>query len=257
MPEVNIPGVGLVTFPYDMPPEQITAQAKRLYDEAQGKEPPLTRERQAPGTSSAMDAGHHQDTLTGGRDARVLRMLEEAETPSDAAFLKRGPEVGGAAGMVMGGPMGAGAGAALGSLAKGQYEQGAHVPTAGDAGRAALDGGLSALLAGAPGAMVRGARAIGPAVAKHAGAISKGLSAASGLGSGIASGNPLTGMGVGAATRMMTDPRLIRGAGNLATRAGSIPGHVANKLGFGALGADAYRKALLDALAEEPASTVP
>jgi hypothetical protein len=257
MPEVHIPGVGLVTFPYDMPPEQIAAQAQRLYAEAQGKEPPLTRERQPAGTPSATTAKHHPETLRGGPHGDVLRAIDDAELPSDAAFLQRGPEVGGAAGMALGGPLGAGAGAALGSLAKGQYEQGAHIPTSGDAGSAALDGGLSALIAGAPGAAVRGARAIGPAVAKHAGGISKGLSALSGIGAGVASGNPMTGIGMGAATKMMTDPRLIRSAGNLATRVGETPAHVANKAGFGALSADAFRKALLDALGQDPASTVP
>lgn len=35
MPRVTIPGVGAVTFPYDMSPEQISAAAKKLYDDEQ------------------------------------------------------------------------------------------------------------------------------------------------------------------------------------------------------------------------------
>lgn len=245
MPEVNIPGVGLINFPYDMPPDQIAAQAKRLYAEAQGKEPSLTRERSAPGAPSALEAGHHPGT-------KRLPGITDAETPSDAAFLRRGPEVGGAAGMLLGGPVGAGIGAAAGSLAKGQHAQGAHVPTGGEVGGAALDGGFSALLAGAPRMLAGSARAIGPAVAKHAGALSKGVSALTGLGTGIASGNPLVGLGAGAATRALTSPRAIKTAGTLAGRASAaVPDHAASKAGFGLLSADAFRKALLDALGQE------
>jgi hypothetical protein len=264
MPEVSIPGVGLVTFPYDMPPEQIAAQAQRLYAEAQGKEAPLTRERQPAGTPSALSAGHHPDSssreMFGQRVPGIEEVLQRDDvTPSDAAFLKRGPEIGGAAGMMLGGPLGAGVGAAAGSLVKGQAERGAHMPTGGEAGQAALDGGLSALLAGAPRALAAGARTIGPAVAKHAGALSKGVSAISGIGAGIASGNPLMGLGAGAAARTLTSPGAIRTAGNVAGRAGAaVPAHAANKAGFGLLSAEAFRKALLDALGAEPsASTVP
>jgi hypothetical protein len=258
MPEVHIPGVGTVTFPYDMPPEQIAAQAQRLYAEAQGKEPSLTRERQPAGAPSALGAKHHPDTLSGGRHADALRMIDDAELPSDAAFLKRGPEVGGAAGMVLGGPLGAAAGAGLGSLVKGQHARGAHMPTGGEMTSAAGEGALSGVLAGAPMALARTARTVGPAVAKHAAPIAKGISALTGIGSGIASGNPLAGLGAAAATRMVTDPRMVRGAGNLAARAGNaIPEHVAQKAGFGALSAEAFRKALLEALGEDPASAVP
>jgi hypothetical protein len=261
MPEVNIPGVGIVHFPYDMPPDQIAAQAQRMYAEASGKEAPLTRERQPAGAPSAMEAGHHPDSLARERFGKRLPSLQELlaeETPSDAAFLKRAPEVGGAAGMVMGGPAGAGLGAAAGALAKGQFERGAHMPTGGEIGGAALEGGIAGALGGAPGMVARGVRTVGPAVAKHAGPISKGLSALTGIGAGVASGNPLMGLGAGAATRALTSPRGIKAAGTLAGRAGAaVPTHAANKAGFGAISADAYRKALLDALGADPASTVP
>jgi hypothetical protein len=260
MPRVTIPGVGVVTFPYDMSPDEINAQAQRLYAEAQGKEAPLTRERRAPGAPSGLDAGHHPDSMSRERFGTRVPGISEIgpdDLPSDAAFLKRAPEVGGAAGMAMGGPLGAGIGAAGGSLLKGQFDRGAHLPTGGDAAGAALEGGKALVLGGAPRALTAGARAVGPAVAKHAGAISKGLGAAAGLGTGISSGNPIMGLGAGAATRMLTSPGVVRGAGNLATRAGGIPAHAANKAGFGALSADAYRKALLDALGADSASAVP
>jgi hypothetical protein len=254
MPQVNIPGVGIVNFPYDMPPEQIAAQAQRLYAEAQGKEPSLTRERQPSGAPSALDAKHHPDTLSGGgRGAAALRMIEDAELPSDAAFLKRGPEVLGAAGMAFGGPLGAAAGAGLGSLLKGQHERGMHTPTRGEMGTAAGEGALSGVLAGAPRALVTGARTMGPVVAKNAPAIGKGISALTGVGTGVASGNVLTGLGAAGAAKLLTDPRVIKGAGHVATRIGTVPSHATNKAGFGLLNV----KALLDALEEDPASTVP
>jgi hypothetical protein len=248
-----------VTFAWsgDTPPTD--DDIAEVFAAAPQGEPALTRERQPAGAPSAMSAGHHPETLAGDdRQSKFMRMIEGAETPSDAAFLKRGPEVGSMLGMAFGGPMGAGIGAAAGSLAKGQMEQGLHMPTGGEAGTAALDGGFSALLAGAPRALAAGARTIGPAVARHAGALSKGVSALSGIGTAVASGNPLMGMGAGAATRALTSPSAIKAAGNLAGRAGAaIPEHAANKAGFGLLGADAFRKALLDALGADPASTVP
>jgi hypothetical protein len=234
--------------------ELVVAEALK----ASGYEQPLTRERPPAGAPSALSAGHHPETIAGDdRRAKFLQMIEGAETPSDAEFLKRGPEVGGALGMAFGGPLGAAAGAGVGSLAKGQHTQGAHVPTGSDAATAGGDALWNGLLA----SVVRGpqlaAQKLGPVVAKHAGPIAKGVSALTGIGSGIASGNLLTGLGAASATRMATDPRMVRGAANLATRgANAVPTHVANKIGFGALSADAFRKALLDALgAEPPAST--
>jgi hypothetical protein len=249
----------MVTFPYDMPPDQIAAQAQRLYAEAQGKEPSLTRERQTAGAPSALDAGHHPDTLATERFGTRIPGIQEAlqrggNFPSDAAFLKRGPEVGGAAGMMLGGPLGAAAGAGLGSLAKGQQAQGAHVPTGGDVATAGGDALWGGLLASAPGLVARGARAVGPTLTNNAKPIAKGMSALTGLGAGVASGNPITGLGVAAATRALTSPGVIKGAGTAATRVGMMPSHVTNKIGFGALSADAFRKALLDALGEDPAS---
>jgi hypothetical protein len=262
MPRVTIPGVGVVTFPYDMSPDEINAQAQRLYAEAQGKEAPLTRERRAPGAPSGLDAGHHPDSLARERFGKRVPGLSEigpGDLPSDAAFLKRAPEVGGAAGMVIGGPLGAGIGAAGGSLLKGQLDRGAHLPTGGDLGGAAVEGGKSMALSAIPGLSRVAAQYGGPALARNARGVSRGLSALGGVGAGIASGNPVTGIGASMATRMLTSPGAVRSAGNMAARAGDVPMHAVNKAGFGALSADAYRKALLDALGADqpPASTVP
>jgi hypothetical protein len=256
MPRVTIPGVGVVNFPYDMSPDEINAQAQRLYAEAQGKEAPLTRERRLPSAPSALSAGHHPDTMAVERFGQRLPGMQELlaeETPSDAAFVRRGPEVGGAAGMIVGGPIGAGVGAAAGSLLKGQQAQGAHVPTRADVGDAAVQGGTSLALSAVPGlARVAGER-LGPVVANNAKGISKGISALSGIGAGVATGSPLTGIGAGAATKMLTSPAAIKAAGNAATRVGSASMPTVNKAGFGLLTV----KALLEALGEDPASTVP
>jgi hypothetical protein len=224
---------------------------------------PLTRDRQVTGAPSAMSPGHHPDTTAGAPEGlRELFNMTREDMPSDAAFLKRGPEVGGTAGMVFGGPIGAGAGAALGSLAKGQYERGAHVPTGGEAGAAALDGGFSALLAGAPSMAMGAARVAGPAIAKVAPRVGRAAQTVSGggFGASVMSGN-IPAMLTTGATAIATDPRVIRGVGNLVGRAGNSPtlNAIANKAGLGMNltgGAEAFRKALLDALgAESSAST--
>lgn len=230
---------------------------------ASGYEAPLTRERPAAGAPSALGAKHHPETLTGGRAAEALRAIEDADLPSDAAFLKRAPEVGGAAGMLLGGPLGAGVGAAGGSLVKGQFERGAHVPAGGELGDAVIEGGKTLALSSIPGlSSVAGSR-IGPALTKNAPRISRAIRGATGagplagVGAGLATGNPVVGMATSAASRALTSPGAIRAAGNVATKLGDAPMHAVNKAGFGALSAEAYRKALLDALGEDPASAVP
>lgn len=253
MPKVHIPGVGIVHFPYDMSPDQIASHAKRLHDEAQGKEAPLTRERRQPDAPSALSAGHHPETTSREVFGKRVPTSLDGETPSDAAFLKRAPEIGGMAGMIAAGPLGAGAGAAAGSLVKGQFDRGAHVPTGGELGGAALEGGKTLALSAVPGLSRVAAERVGPVLANNAKGISKGISALSGIGAGVATGNPLTGIGMGAATKMLTSPGGIKSVGNAATRVGEMPMHAVNKTGFGLLSV----KALLDALAEEPASTVP
>lgn len=232
------------------------------------REPPMTRERQAPSTKSALESGHHPDSLVGGAAGsreifgrRVPSIFEvsEDDIPSDAAFMKRGPEVGSIAGMTLGGPVGAGVGAALGSLAKGQQAQGAHVPTRGDVGGAVMEGGLSGLIAGAPLMAVRAGRAVGPALTNNARKIStaiRGVTGAGPLAGGgawYATGNPLIGAVTSAASRALTSPQAVKAAGTAATTVGRVPEHAANKLGFGVLAGstDAYRQALLDALGSE------
>jgi hypothetical protein len=243
--------------------QRVTAKFPGTYDDVPRTEATLTRERRPAGAPSALEAKHHPETLSGGEHGVALRAIENWETPSDSAFLKRGPEVGGMAGMVLGGPVGAGAGAALGSLAKGQHAQGAHVPTGREIIGSTGEGVITGASAATPLALLKGARRIGPAVATNAPAISKGVSALTGLGAGIASVNPLTGIGTGAAARMLATPGAIRAAGNAATRVGMVPSHIASTAGVGTaqLGgqnADAFRQALLDALgAESSASAVP
>jgi hypothetical protein len=235
-----------------------TQKYGRAYDDVPRTEATLTRERQAPGTPSALESGHHPETLMKrtemfGKRIPSLHEIGTDDLPSDAAFLKRGPEVGGAAGMMLGGPLGAGAGAALGSLVKGQHAQGAHVPTSGDVSDAALEGGTSLALSAIPGLSRVAAQFGGPALVNNARGVSKGLSALSGVGAGVASGSPITGLGAAAATKMLTSPGAVRAVGNAAARVGDVPMHAVNKAGFGLLNV----KALLQALGEDPASTVP
>lgn len=274
MPEVNIPGVGIVRFPYDMPPDQIAAQAQRLYAEAQGKEPPLTRERQAPGAPSALDAGHHPDV------ARDMGMSPFSQAISEAgktvgrwsndnlpALASTGAALatGGAsipvtvgAGMLAGG---AGAAARQGiRRAAGEGE-----PMTGEALGLdiAKEGALSGALAGVPRAAMGAARAAGPAIANNARKIStavRGVTGAGPLAGGgawYATGNPLIGAATSAVTRAATSPHVIRGVGNMVSRVGNSPtaNAIANKFGLGAntmrAGADALRQALLDALGSE------
>lgn len=247
----------------DMELEQrVGAKFPGAYDDIPRTEATLTRERPASAGPSALSAGHHPGTLAGGGPEATIFGMSKDDLPSDAAFLKRGPDVGLAVGSVLGGPLGGGVGRAAGRLVKNQYDQGAHLPNKGEAAMAVGEGAVStALGAGARLAQV-GARFGGPIVANNASGISQGVSTLSGVGTGIASGNVLTGLGAAGATRMLTNPRLVKGIGNVASRIGNSPGveSFADWTGRGlrAVQSDAFRKALLDALAEEqPASAVP
>jgi hypothetical protein len=240
---------------------------------ASGYEEPLTRERRAPGAPSALDAGHHPESLTSdrigarerfGKRIPSINEIGPDDYPSDAAFLKRAPEVGMVMGGTVGGPLGSGIGVGAGRLVKSQYDQGAHMPSKGEVAGAAGEGVLTTALGAGPRIAQVGARVAGPALTNNARGISRGTSALLSNAASVASGNPLIGMGLGAATKALTGPRAVKAAGNLATRIGNSPGveTAMDLLGRGgralAPGADAYRKALLDALAEDsPASAVP
>jgi hypothetical protein len=240
---------------------------------ASGYEAPLTRERRAPGAPSGLDAGHHPESLTSdrvgarerfGKRIPSINELGPDDYPSDAAFLKRAPEVGMVVGGTVGGPLGSGVGVGAGRLVKSQYDQGAHLPSKGEVAGAAGEGLLTtAIGSGARMAQVA-ARVGGPVIANNARGISRGTSALLSNAASVAAGNPLMGMGLGAATKALTGPRVVKAVGNLATRAGNSPivEAGADWLGRGgralAPGADAYRQALLDALADDsPASAVP
>jgi hypothetical protein len=126
------------------------------------------------------------------------------------------------------------------------------------------EGATSGALAGVRAPIAAG-RVVGPAIARNARGITNAARTLSGSGfaGSVASGNVPAMLTSGAAA-IATHPSVIRGVGNLATRVGSSPmlNAAAQRLGLGAnvarAGADAFRKALLDALAEEqPASAVP
>lgn len=232
---------------------------------ASGYEAPLTRERRAPGAPSALGAGHHPDVKRDMEMSPFSRAIGEAgetfgrwSNDNLPALASAGTALVPGAGV----PMMAGAGAAGAAAREGiRRVVGEGRPMTGQElgldvlKEGAISGGLPAVLGAA--------RVAGPAIAKHAGAISNTASALSGVGAGIASGSPFTGIGMGTATKMLTNPRLIKGAGNLAARGGKSPtvNAIANKVGPGVnaarMGADAYRQALLDALGKDPASTVP
>lgn len=121
------------------------------------------------------------------------------------------------------------------------------------AGTAALQGKdpiAGAAFSAAPTAMLGAVHKAGPVIADNAMKFSKFGRAAQavaggGFGASVMSGN-VPGMLTTGAAAIASDPRVIRGAGNLATRVGNSPTAEA-----------AFRAALLQALAEEPASTVP
>jgi hypothetical protein len=271
MPEVNIPGVGLVTFPYDMPPEQIAAQAQRLYAEAQGKEPSLTRERQPAGAPSALGAGHHQDVARDLGMSPFSQAIGETGETFGRTANDNLPAIAAVASSLIPGaglPMATGLSAAGAAARQGiRRAAGEGQPmTAEELGLdVAKEGATTAALGGVPRAVMGTLRSAGPAIARNAGAISTAARSASGAGygaAGIATMNPLVAIPA-AATALATSPRVIKGVGNLASRAGNSPAlnAIAGKFGLGANavrgGADTFRKALLDALGADPASTVP
>jgi hypothetical protein len=245
--------------------QRVSKKFSGVYDDIPRTEASLTRQRQPTGTPSALEAGHHPDAFSREVFGKQVPVRFDGPTGlEDTEFLRRGPEVGGAAGMIVAGPLGAGAGAAAGSLVRDQFERGAHVPTRGELGGAAVQGGKSLALSAVPGLSRVAAERVGPVLVTNAPRISRAVRGATGagpmagIGAGLASGNPILGAMTAAASRAATSPQAIRSVGHAATRVGATPMHAVNKAGFGALSAEALRQALLDALAEEsPASTVP
>jgi hypothetical protein len=276
MPEVNIPGVGVVHFPYDMPPDQIAAQAQRLYAEAQGKEQPLTRERQPEGAPSALSAGHHPAIDRDLNMSPFSQALGEAgetvgrwsnDNLPALASIGAGLATGGSSIPVSMGiaALAGGAGAAGREGVRRAAGEGAP-KTAEELGLdVAKEGVTSGLLAGVPRMAMGAARAAGPAIARNAPSLSTMVrsAAGTGVGAGAITANPLLAL-PSLAAGVVTSPRAIRGVGNIVSRIGNSPmlNTVAEKTGLGGnaarAGADAFRKALLDALGAEPsASTVP
>jgi hypothetical protein len=163
-------------------------------------------------------------------------------------------------------PMMAGAGAAGAAAREGiRRAVGEGSPMTGE--QLGLDvlkeGAISGVLAGGPRLAMGAARTVGPAITRNAAPIGRtiqGLSSG-GFGGAVMAGNLPAMLTTGAAA-IGSNPRIIRGVGNLATRVGNSPtvNAIANRVGLGGntlrAGADAFRQALLDALgAESSAST--
>lgn len=105
MPQIHIPGVGLVEFPESMSGEDISAAAKRLHDNAN---PP-----EAPGSSSLLI------NLASKSAPAATRVAEEIATTPYLSQLgsSAGRLAGGTAGLKTGGYIGMEAGKSLGSAA--------------------------------------------------------------------------------------------------------------------------------------------
>jgi hypothetical protein len=133
--------------------EKVSAKFPGTYDDIPRTQATLTRERPAAGAPSALDAGHHPDSMVGGpagareifgKRVPSIHELGPDDVPSDAAFLKRGPQVGAAiASGLTGGlaaiPMAA-LGGAGGAVARQQFQKGLHAPTVDEAKEAATEG---------------------------------------------------------------------------------------------------------------------
>lgn len=162
-------------------------------------------------------------------------------------------------------PMMAGAGAAGAAARQGiRRAAGEGSPMTGE--ELGLDvlkeGAISGALAGGPRLAMGAARTVGPAVARNAvpiGRTIQGLSSG-GFGGAVMAGNLPAMLTTGAAA-IGSNPRIIRGVGNVVSRVGSSPmlNTVAERLGLGVntmrAGGDAFRKALLDALGAEPSAS--
>jgi hypothetical protein len=258
-----------VTFAWsgDAPPTD--DDIAEVFAAAPAAEPPLTRERpepQAPRHPHAQFPGMVKDFVVGAgkelaeqgiRGGQVLRKIPgvglldhlmapiEVDTrPTNATQRAGGAALNAAEVMA---PTGALTSMGLKVLPR-VAAQGAL-----GAGTAALQGKnpiAGAALSAAPTAILGAAHKAGPVIANNAEAISTAGRAlgGSGFAGSVASLN-LPGMLTSGAATIATDPRLIRGAGNLAAKIGESRTAEA--------GEAAFRAALLHALGEGPASTVP
>jgi hypothetical protein len=247
--------------------EQVRARA--------AEEPPLTRERRAPGAPSALDADHHPEVAREMGMSPFSQMLGEtgesfgrwsndnlpALASTGAALATGGASI----------PVAMGAAALAGGAGAAGREgirraAGRGTPkTAEELGldvakEGAISGGLSAIRA-----PLAAAQMIGPTVANNARAIStvaRGVTGAgplAGAGAWYATNNPFIGGATSAVSRAVTSPRFIRGVGNLTTRIGSSPAlnaiaNVADRAGLGnaSRAAAGLREAILAALDEGP-----
>jgi len=120
------------------------------------------------------------------------------------------------------------------------------------AGTAALQGespGLGAAASMAPTPLLAGAAKVGPAIARNAPAVTKGLTALAGLGAGVASvmTGAATYFGGRAGGSALRSPAAVKAVGNLIGRTGASP--MAQQMAGPS--ANAFRAALLQALQDE------
>jgi hypothetical protein len=229
-------------------------------------EPKLTRERGAPPSDAAREQVSPFGQMLGEAGETVGRFSNDnlpAILSTGAALMTGGASL----------PVTAGAGLLAGMAGSAGRETmrravGEGKPlTSEELGLdMAKEGAISGGLAAARVPLAAG-RAVAPVIAKNAARFGNAAKAAQtvlggGLGAAAMSGNVPAMLTTGTAA-IATDPRVIRGVGNLVGRVGSSPmlNAAAGRLGLGAntarAGADAFRQALLDALGEDPASTVP
>ena len=274
MPEVNIPGVGIVHFPYDMPPDQVAAAAKRLHDEAQQPKAPLMASHEpgaaaAPATSDGPGPIETGIAALGQRGFGALPGGEMGELLSRAVQPKNIATTGGAVGGLVAGPAGAAAGGALGSaLGSGMTRAQDALQTGRRTGPTFEELIGDVKRAGTEGVAQGATQAAGGLAARVPGMASQGLARASQAMAGPAgktarrflarTGTPVT---IGAA---MTSPGAFlgtlaaTGAANVATspKALMTASHAVGRIpaGTGQVPANLFRAALLQALggAETP-----
>jgi hypothetical protein len=258
-------------------PKHATAYAEQLHnDQAQQygaggylstdpnageAEPPLTRERPAPRHPHAQFPGMVADFVTGAakelaaqgiRGGQVLRkipgvgLLDHLMTPIEVNTEPSNPtqQVGGAAlnaAEVMA-PTGVLTSMGLKVLPRVAAQGAIGAGTAALQGKNPIAGAAASM---APTAALGVAHSAGPAIARNAPAIGRTIQGLStgGFGGAVMAGNVPAMLATGA-TAVASNPSVIRGAGNLATKVGNSQATEA-----------ALRAALLQALGEDPAST--
>lgn len=211
MPQVNIPGVGLVNFPDDLSPDQLSAAAKELYDGAALNKSMQTQGfNQPPPQEEFLSKFKNMKDLLGGvasTPAGGVMAGEAGGAALGAAFPKLGPAASGMADM-------AGRGMAR-TAGAGVSEIGNH-PW--------LLAGGGAAVGGIPGAI--GAAAFGPVLRKAGGWLTRlgteGAEAAGSAGpkaSFLSRAKPIAQTGEEATKRLVLNPQEVAQAEQMARMA--------------------------------------